>query len=411
MSVRPFDTEPKRKRLGILGDDELEAIYGRPCFSPEERCTYFSLSQPEKELLPLLRSVSSRAYFVLQLGYFKAKHRYFTFDFQEVAEDLQYVLKQHFDNSTITDLSPVTKLTRLKRQRLILELTNYRSCDTEIRQQLEVKARKAAAICSKPIFIFHEIMHYLSEQHIVAPGYSSMREFVGKALTYEENRLITIMQDYLKQPNIEALKRLLEDSPGLYEITQLKHEPRDFSAGEIKREIQRGKQIQSLYQFAQKILPELGISNESIKYYASLVSYYSVFRLKRLNEWIVYVYLVCFVYYRYQRMHDNLINTFIYFFRRYSDEAKGAAKDRVYECHIESSQNLKKAGQVLNLFTNDSIASNTPFQDVQATAFAILEREKIADVATQIVTNAKFDETIFQWEHVDKLARQFKPWK
>jgi len=165
MTVRQIDAE--QKRLGILGDDELEAIYGRPCFSPEERCTYFSLFQPEKELLPLLRSVSSRVYFVLQLGYFKAKHRYFTFDFQEVAEDLQYVLKQHFDNITITDLSPVTKLTRLKLQRLILELTNYRSCDTEIRQQLEVKARKAAAICSKPIFIFREIMHYLSEQHIV----------------------------------------------------------------------------------------------------------------------------------------------------------------------------------------------------------------------------------------------------
>ena len=62
MTVRQIDAE--QKRLGILGDDELEAIYGRPCFSPEERCTYFSLSLPEKELLPLLRSVSSRAYFV-----------------------------------------------------------------------------------------------------------------------------------------------------------------------------------------------------------------------------------------------------------------------------------------------------------------------------------------------------------
>ena len=62
-----------QKRLRILGDDEIEAIYGRPHFTHEERRQYFSLSQPEKELLTELRSVKSQTYFILQLGYFKAK--------------------------------------------------------------------------------------------------------------------------------------------------------------------------------------------------------------------------------------------------------------------------------------------------------------------------------------------------
>jgi hypothetical protein len=134
-------------------------------------------------------------------------------------------------------------------------------------------------------------MNYLSEQCIVVPGYSFMQETVGKAITYEQNRLIAIMRNYFTQTDTEALKQLLKDSSGLYEITQLKHEPKDFTAGEIKREIDRGKQIQPLYRFAQKLLPKLGISNESVKYYASLVDYYSVYKLKRLNEEIVYVYL------------------------------------------------------------------------------------------------------------------------
>jgi len=139
-------------------------------------------------------------------------------------------------------------------------------------------ARKAAAVCGKPIYIFREIMHYLTEQHIVVPGYSFMQETVGKALSYEENRLTAIMQEYLKQPNIEALKQLLQDSSGPYQITQLKHEPKDFSAGQIKSEIQRGKRTQPLYQLAQILLPKLGVSNESVKYYASLLGYYPVFR-------------------------------------------------------------------------------------------------------------------------------------
>lgn len=397
-----------QNRLKILREDEVEIIYDRPIFTYEDRCQYFSLSQPEKELLDTLRSVKSKAYFILQLGYFKAKHLFFTFDLQEVEEDLRYVLKEYFNDSEITDLSSIGKVTRLKQQYLILELFNYRSCDAEERRKIEEKAQKAATFCSKPIYILREIMNYLSEHNTVVPSYSFMQDMIGKVITHEQNRLITSMQNHLNPSDFEALKRLLEDSSGLYEITRLKHEPKDFSATEIKREMDRGKQIQALYLLAQKLLPELGISNESIKYYASLVDYYSVYKLKRLNEWIVYVYLLCFVYHRYQRMHDNLINTFIYRVRSYMDEAKLIAKERVYEWHLESNQNMKKVGEVLKIFTDDHIPANTLFQEIQDRAFAILERQKLAVIADQILANTKFDETAFRWGHIDQLARQFK---
>jgi len=38
----------------------------------------------------------------------------------------------------------------------------------------------------------------------------------------------------------------------------------------------------------------------------------------------------------------------------------------------------------------------------------MLERDTIDFVADHITTKVKFDETAFQWEHVDKLAPQFK---
>ena len=201
-----------------------------------------------------------------------------------------------------------------------------------------------------------------------------------------------------------------------------RREPKDFSLSEIKREINRGEQIRRLYHLAKRLLPELKVSNESIKYYASsaegvlckaqhrtaLVTYYSVFRLKQLDEKVVNVYLLCFVYHRYQRLHDNLIKCLIYKIRGYIDEAKNAAKERVYEHRIESNQNLQKAGQVLKLFTDGSIAEDTPFSKVQTKAFSILERQKLDFIAEHIATNIRFDETAFQWEHVDKLANQFK---
>ena len=87
-----------------------------------------------------------------------------------------------------------------------------------------------------------------------------MQDTVGQALTHEQERLTTIASQYLGPSDIENLHRLLEDAPGRYAITQLKREPRDFSAGEIKREIQRGAQIYDLYTLAHKLLPALKIS-------------------------------------------------------------------------------------------------------------------------------------------------------
>ncbi|GGK08838.1 hypothetical protein GCM10007063_34110 [Lentibacillus kapialis] len=401
-------TKTHQKRISILGKDEFTALFERPHFTYEDRCYYFSLSQPEKELLQNLHSFKSKIYFVLQLGYFKAKHLFFTFDLHEVKEDLQYVLKQHFNDRKMVDLSTVHKSTRFKQQQLILERFNYRSCGSEERKQIEKKAYHAVTISGKPIFIFREIMNYLNEQRIVVPGYSFIQETVSQAITFEQNRLTAIMHNHLKQPDIQALKALLEDAQGLYEITLLKREPKDFSLKEIKREINRGEQIQSLYQLAHTLLPKLGVSNESIKYFASLVNYYSVYKLKRLDEWLVYVYLLCFVYYRYQRMNDNLINTLIYNVRRYIDESKSTAKDQIYQHYAENRQNMKKAGEVLQLLTDDSIEADTPFGDIQARAFSILEQQKLTNLADQIATNAKWDETILQWEHIDQLARQFK---
>ena len=48
-----------------------------------------------------------------------------------------------------------------------------------------------------------------------------------------------------------------------------------------------GGRMRPLYQLARRIVPPLEISNEGIKYYASLVSYYSVFRLQQFDPWDV----------------------------------------------------------------------------------------------------------------------------
>lgn len=396
------------RRLSILSGSEVEAIYGRPRFTDEERVQYFSLIGAEYETLQSLRSVKSMAHFILQLGYFKAKHMFFVFGFNDIEADLEHVFSRHMPATCRRPRASVDKKTRLKQQRLILALTGYRTCGSADRRHLAAKARQAARLCSKPVYVFRELMQYMEEKRVVAPRYTTMQEVVGRALKDEQDRLLKLVQSNLRASDIRALERLLKDTSGLHEISQIRREPKNFSVSEITREITRGEHIRALYQLTDNLIPKLDISNESIKHYASLVNYYSAYKLKRMNSCVAYLYLLCFVRHRFQRLHDNIIGSLLYDVRRYNDDAKRAAKNRLHDCRLEGNQNLEKAGQVLSLFTDDDIPSDTAFCDVQSRAFSILERDKLATVAEHITTKAKFDETGFRWDHVDRLAMKFK---
>jgi TnpA family transposase len=394
-------------RLRILSDDEIDALYGRPRFTQEERTEYFTLSAQERATLGQLHSLKSRVFFILQLGYFKARRMFFVFGLRDVVEDVAHIRERYFPD--FNDADPeIAKGTRLKQQQLILGLCNCRDANAATQGRLEARARQAATVCGKPGYIFRELMHYLAEQRVVAPGYSAMQDIVGGALAYEQRRLAGIADDEVDPSAKEALKRLLEDTQGLHEITLLKRDPRDFSNHEIRREVQRGEQTRELYQLSQKLLPHLRISNENIRYYASLVDYYSVYKLRRMSESVVYVYLLCFIQHRYQKLHDNLIQSLLHHVRKHGDDARDAAKELVYSFRVPANADLPKAGQVLRLFTDDGVAGSTSFEEVRRKAFAMLSAVKIDSVADYLSTKARFDETAFQWEYIDKAAHTFK---
>ena len=148
-------------RLRILSDSEIDALYGRPRFTQEERDEYFSLAPAEKETLKQLRFINARINFILQLGYFKARNMFFVFDAQEVEEDIRFIRGRYFPDLQNGD-ADITKVTRLKQQKMILNLCNYQNADRAIQKKLEARARQAATVCGRPVYVFRELMHYLA---------------------------------------------------------------------------------------------------------------------------------------------------------------------------------------------------------------------------------------------------------
>lgn len=125
---------------------------------------------------------------------------------------------------------------------------------------------------------------------------------------------------------------------------------------ELRREVARRKFFQPLHAFAQQFLENAGLSSESGKYYASLVKFYTVYKLQRMPSATARLYLLCFAYHRFRQINDNLIEAFIHLIDQYESQARAASEAAMQQSFLDATENLKAAGQVLTLFTDASIA-------------------------------------------------------
>jgi len=343
-------------RLFILKDKEVEALYRLPQFTDREKADYFTLEEEEMALLVLFRTVISKIFFILQLGYFKARKKFFGAQLVLAQEDLGYLASRYFPQLSLQPREmTVSKPTRLQAQAVILEITGYRLCKGKIKKAFLEKARAVAAIHTKPIFVIRELFNYLEGHKIVAPAYSVLQDIVGNALGECFLQMERYTDQFLSDSHKQVLDELLSQKESLYALTLLKAEPKDFSLKEMLREIQYQGLLSNIYLKVKELVKGLTLSAENTKYYASLVDYYSVYKIKRMEQKTIRFLLCCFVYHRYLKLHDYLINAFIFTLSKYVKEAKAMAVERVYQLNADRSEHLKQAGQVLALFLDDNI--------------------------------------------------------
>ncbi len=398
----------KPKRLFILEDHEVEDLYGLPRFTLDERQRSFTLTAAEQAVCHQFRSLPSQVSFILQLGYFKARHLFFAFTFAQVADDVAAVLARHFPaDSPVTSVAP-TPPTLAHQRTVILELFGYRLCHAAERQHLLDRALRLARLSTKPIYLFRELFHYLADHRIVAPAYTVMQDLIGRALSSEQQRVSAILHAQLSSADIAALDQLLAETDGLYLVTQLKQEPSDFGLKVMRTEVRRGDTLGPLYHLAMRVVPRLEISSDAVSYYASLVGYYSTHRLQELDRWLTYLYLLCFVIHRYHRFHDHVLTALMYKTTSFVAEAAETAKGKAAEQRLERTADLVKAGGVLQLIVDDAPSPTTTFTQMQAQAFTLLDRERLARVAAYLSTREAEDELALQWVELDKAHKRWK---
>jgi hypothetical protein len=385
---------------------EIDDLYGLPRFTDEDRLAYFDLSEAERRMIDS-RTTSVAMHLTLQLGYFKAKHQFFQYNHDTVHDDLFHILGRYFPGTDLADVNMPSRPTQYALQQSILELLGFRSCDNALRAELERRAQRTAMLSTQPIYILRESLQYLNQQHLVAPAYTFLQDMVGRVVTGERKRLTSLLDAALTPEVKDQLDTLLQTGESACWIGALKREPKDFSYKELRQEVARRQSFVPLHAFAGQFLPSARISTENGRYYASLVQFYTVYKLQRMAVSTARLYLLCFASHRFRQINDNLIEAFIHLVDQYEQEAKLGAEAAALKAMTEASTNLKAGGQVLNLFLDPSIADWTPFSMVRQKAFSLLNPDRFIQVS-DYMQKIEFDRTAFEWAYYGTLHFKFK---
>ena len=397
------------KRLRVLDPRDRAALYDRPMFTPEERIGYFSPTPAERVLMETFTEPALQSFFILLLGYFKAKQQLFTVKLDDVLPDLTWI-SNHLDlGVALNDFRiPHPRTLNQQRQR-ILDFTGYRRCQPADRQQAFQVALQAARVSPKVPYLLRVLLRHFATAKIVLPAYTTIQEqLIGNALTTEEHRLCTLLAQHLTDADRDQLDTLFDRQANRYRVTLLRQVPRDLGPRALTRERQRAATLQPLGVIADRILPLLDLSPDALAAYAGLVSYYGAAGLNRLTTELVNVYLLCFVQHRTRRLHDHLLSGFMREVKAIHDDAKTIAQEQVAAYRLQRTRDLARAGRVLQLFTADDIPAEATFDQVQDRAFGILDRERLDSVARYIATGSDYDEAAFFWTRMDSRATHIK---
>ena len=391
------------KRLYLLSEAEITDLYARPDFNSDERELYFAMNKRELDALSHYSTTKTRVFFILQLAYFKAKHQFFNFEFEDVRADVKYVLAKFFK---ITDLALLGRITRqclsLQKQ-VILNFFDYQDCSVKQSNLIATHLCELLRYYPKGHDTFRQLLAYLDNQKVVIPSYRTLQDLFTQAFSTESERLSKLII-LIPQAQQEQLLELITRENGISKLNIIRSDQKNFQYTAIKTEVDKALKIADLYEFAKNFLPTLKLSKNAIRYYADLAEQYVASRLRRLTQSQQWLQTLCFVYHRFQQIMDNLITSFIYHTRALIGAAKTYSDKAMAAYSAGLVIDLPKLARFLKWFPNRK--PGLTHEELNHEAYKILPEEQFPALA-QFLQGNHFDEKAAKWEFYFKSSRLF----
>lgn len=395
-----------KKRIHFLSDSSVNYYFGLPSFSDDDRQLFFNLSNDEKKVAESIRNLKSRIHFILMLGYFKAKTILFDLKSESINHDDIHYIAGLYDQKVNYEIS-VSRPIHQRHLEYVLALTGWKQYKSAAyRDALLDYAKQLAKRDCKAMFIFTELTQYLIDQKIEMPKYSEFQLIISEAIQHEEARLgdfvIAMPEKYQR-----GIKQLIDnktssDSMNLCDVAQA---PVSMSNEEIQQEIKRFNSVAELFECAAKLLKDIDLPPESIKYYASLVDYYGQGKLKRMSDPLVPLYIFCYLHTRCKRINDNLIETFRHKISKYWSKANDYAQEQLQDDQALYFKTRPKLASILN-DCKDPKNQKKPISTLNAQISNIGDDN--FDQAVDYMANSKKHHQMFKWQHIIKSEKYFK---
>ena len=148
----------KSERLSVLSEAEHEALYSLPDFDESQQLEHLSLTERELALATNRPGLHAQVYCVLQIGFFKAKHAFFRFDWSEVENDYTFVLSRYFDGEAF-ECKTITDHEHYTQRRLIVELFGYRLWAVEFLSPLSTPVERRPLRCRRLRWLLGPSLH------------------------------------------------------------------------------------------------------------------------------------------------------------------------------------------------------------------------------------------------------------
>jgi hypothetical protein len=395
------------RRLTVLSQAERLALYGLPDFDDFQRAEYFVFTGPEHALAERRKGLAAQLHCMLQIGYFKAKNAFFTLSAREVpVEDLAFLVERYFPGNPVA-LGAVTAYEQYAQRTEIAKLFGYRLWSGTDQPALVETAALLARRDVTPAFVLIEVLAFLNARKIVRPGYTTLQTIIGEALTAERRRLERLIENGMDADTNAALHNLLVREDTLSELAALKQDAKNFGYRMMTAERQKRSTLAPVHRAAKDLLPRLGISQQNIEYYASLVHYYTIYDLRRIRPAQSHLYLLCYGWQRYRQLTDNLIEAFEHHLRQIQQQTKETSEAAYLQAQAKRQQEAPRVGRVLLLYADEAVEDVTPFGAVRSQAFAILPREALLTAGKRLCEKP-VSQLDLRWQAIDRAAARFK---
>jgi TnpA family transposase len=391
------------KRLYLLSQAEIDELYARPIFNQEERGLYFDLNKAELDALEQLTTTKTRLYFILQLGYFKAKHQFFTFNLDEVNDDVTFLLHHFFHEPHLEMVGCIARNSISLQKQMILKLFDYKEWSSQQALITEIHVCELLRFYPKGHDTLRQLLSSFDSQHIILPTYRTLQDLFTRSFATEDKRLDDLMQ-LIPDELQKKLIALVSKGDGLAELNIIRADQKNFQYASVKAEVDKALDIAELYQFAKKFIPVLKISKNAVRYYADLADNYAPSRVRQLHQSKQWLQIICFIHHRYQQMMDNLITSFIYHTRSIIADGKEYADNAAMEYGAKMVVEMPKLAQFLMWYPHRDKTLTQEEQDKQA--YNILPVAQFP-VLAQFLGGKSFDKKTALWEFYAKSSRTF----